>query len=210
MTHFQMTQKNIERDLNTLGERDDDFGRAIKEVGFPLERRVDPGFKTFMSIVVGQQLSVKAAATISGRLIDLTRPELTPETYLQLSEIDLQNIGLSRQKIRYGNGLARAVISGDFCTDALVKMNNEKAVRSITTLLGFGRWSAEMYLMFSLGRTNIWPADDLGVQEGVRRLKRLKERPKQKKMDAIAQNWSPYRSSAALLLWHYYANTPNL
>jgi DNA-3-methyladenine glycosylase II len=210
MIYFQMTQKDIVRDLKALGKVDDDFGRAIKEVGLPEERRADVGFKTFMGIVVGQQLSVKAAATIRGRLIEATKPNLTPEAYLKLSEEDLRAIGLSRQKVRYCDGLARAVISGGFKQDDLPKMENDEAIKSITALLGFGRWSAEMYLMFSLGRPDVWPADDLAVQEAVRRLKGLKLRPNQKEMDKIAKKWSPYRSAAALFLWHYYAKAPDL
>ena len=210
MIHFQMTQKDIERDLTALGKKDKDLGRALDEVGFPEERKVDAGFKTFMGIVVGQQLSVKAASTIRGRLNAATAPELTPNTYLTLSEQELRTIGLSRQKIRYGDGLARAVLGGKFRPDELPQMEDDEVLKTITVLLGFGRWSAEMYLMFSLGRPDIWPADDLAVQEAVKRLKGLKERPKQKEMDKIAKKWSPYRSSAALFLWHYYANTPNI
>ena len=210
MTNFRMTKKDIERDLKALADIDNDFAEAIKEVGFPEERKVEVGFKTFMGIVVGQQLSVKAAATIRGRLLDATKPKLTPEAYLKLTEEDLRAIGFSRQKIRYGDGLARAVISGEFNPSALEEMTDEEGLKAITALLGFGRWSAEMYLMFSLGRPDVWPADDLAVQEAVKRLKKLKERPKQKEMDKIAKGWSPYRSSAALFLWHYYANAPVL
>ena len=210
MTTFRMTKEDIDRDLKALADLDEDFARAIDEVGFPDERKVDTGFKTFMGIVVGQQLSVKAAATVRERLLEATKPELTPETYLNLTEEDLRAIGFSRQKIRYGDGLARAVVSGEFNPDSLEGMTDEEGLTSITALLGFGRWSAEMYLMFSLGRPDVWPADDLAVQEAVRRLKKLKERPKQKEMDEIAKNWRPYRSSAALFLWHYYAKAPVL
>ncbi len=90
----------------------------------------------------------------------------------------------------------------------LIKKSDEEVLETITALKGFGRWSAEMFLMFSLGRPDVWPADDLAVQEAVKRLKGLKKRPGTKKMDAIAKPWRPHRSAVAVFLWHFYSNAP--
>jgi DNA-3-methyladenine glycosylase II len=207
---FQLTQKRIEKDLDVLAGRDKVLARALIEVGYPQARRRDHGLQTMIHIIVGQQLSIKAAATITGRLHGLLGEVIHPAEFIALEDKQLRAVGLSFQKIRYGRGLCEKVLSGDFDAEALKRMSNEDAVESITALLGFGRWSAEMYLMFSLGRTDIWPADDLAVQEAVRRFLGLEERPKQKQMDAIGEQWRPHRSAAALFFWHYYKKAPEV
>ncbi|MEE8296101.1 MAG: DNA-3-methyladenine glycosylase 2 family protein, partial [Sphingomonadales bacterium] len=148
----------------------------------------------------------KAAATIYGR-VEAAMGEVIPENFLNKSDIELRGFGLSRQKIDYGQCLSRAVLDG-FKPKDLVKKSDEEVLEIITGLRGFGRWSAEMFLMFSLGRLDIWPADDLAIQEGVKRLKGLKERPKPKEMDAIGEIWRPHRGSVAIFIWHYYSNAP--
>ena len=163
-----------------------------------------------MRIIVGQQLSVKAAATINGRLIAATRPRLTSLSFLKLSDEDLRAIGLSGQKMRYGRLLSEAVKARTFRPATLARMEDSEAVEAITQLKGLGRWSAEMYLMFSLGRADVWPAGDLGVQEGIRRIKGLAERPVEKDMDGLAENWRPHRSALSLLCWHYLENAPDV
>lgn len=206
--NFKLGKNDLRRHLRALAKVDADIAAALKHVGYPAARQSAGGYRRLMNIIVAQQLSTKAAATIIGRLVDATAPRLTPPRFLALGAADLRAIGLSRQKIEYATLLSEAVAARRFVPGRLKHMPDEEALEAIVALKGFGRWSAEMYLMFSLGRPDVWPADDLAVQEAVKRLKGLKARPGQKQMDEIAEGWRPHRSSAAILMWHFYANTP--
>ena len=208
MTEFKLSEQNLKLSLDSLAKRDPALRLALDEVGYPDERRNDKGFPVFISIIVSQQLSTKAAATIKGRLLEKAGNIFTPESILQLSDEDMRSCGLSHQKIRYGRNLCEKVLDGSFDPDHLERMSDEEAITSITDLIGFGRWSAEMYLLFSLGRPDIWPTGDLAVQEAVKRIKKLNERPKPKEMDGLGEGWKPYRSAVSIFLWHYYAATP--
>ena len=205
---FQLTADTIKASLDCVAKVDEDVRRALDAVGYPDERRNVAGFPTFARIIAGQQLSVKAAATIVGRLHDLVGDPLSPRDILNHSFDELRSVGLSGQKVNYLLGLAEAVTEKRFLPDALPAMSDDEALASITALKGFGRWSAEMYLMFSLGRPDVWPADDLAVREAVRKMKGLDARPATKAMDRIAEPWRPHRSSVALFLWHFYKNAP--
>lgn len=210
MSEFLLSQAHLQADLDALAAIDADIATALASVGYPQERRNKTGFAIFLGIIVSQQLSTKAAATIKGRLFEKMNEIPTPQGFLVLEDDELRAAGLSRPKIRYGRGLCEAVLEGRFDPDALGTMRDDEVIEAITALLGFGRWSAEMYLLFSLGRPDVWPADDLAVQEAVKRIKGLDARPKQKEMDVVAAPWRPYRGAAAIFLWHYYARTPNL
>ena len=209
MTEFKLTQQDIKNSLDILAKNDPAIKAALGEVGYPNERRAETGFAVFMGIIVSQQLSVKAASTIKARVVDASGG-LTPKGIMSLSDEKLRGCGLSHQKIRYGRHLCENVLNGNFDPDHLHTFDDDEVLTRITDLLGFGRWSAEMYLLFSLGRSDVWPAGDLAVQEAVKRLKKLEERPKPKEMDEIAQAWRPHRSAMAIFLWHYYATTPAL
>ncbi len=207
---FALDKNSLILALDALSKKDFDLAAAVRQVGYPDERRRPAGFQTLMHIIIGQQLSTKAGATIVGRLHDAAAPDLTPESFLALDEAQLRAIGFSRQKILYGRGLSEAILDGSFSPHELESMADEGVLAALTALKGFGRWSAEMYLLFSLGRPDVWPADDLAVRVGVQQLKKLDERPGTKEMDAIAEAWRPYRGAAAIFLWHYYKKFPEL
>ena len=133
-------------------------------------------FESFARTIVGQQLSVKAAATIWGR-VELLASPFTPENVLKLKDEKLRAAGLSYQKIKYLRGLSQAVLDETFDPDALKKLSDEKVIEAITALNGFGRWSAEMVLMFALARPDVFSGGDLGLREGIKRVMKLKERP---------------------------------
>ena len=113
-------------------------------------------------------------------------------------------LGLSRQKQGYARSLAELVVSGALPLDALPE-DDEEAIAYLTKVKGIGRWSAEIYLLFAEGRADIWPAGDLAVQEGVKRILLLEERPTEKPTRELAENWRPHRGAAAIFTWHYYA-----
>ena len=210
MSDFALDKNALIQALDDLGAKDTGLANAVKQVGYPDERRRPAGFQTLMHIIAGQQISTRAAATIVGRLHDATAPVLTPESFLKLSAEQFRTIGFSRQKILYGTGLSEAILDGRFYPDSLAEMTDEEVLAAIMALKGFGRWSAEMYLLFSLGRPDVWPADDLAIRVAVQNLKHLPERPGTKEMDTIAEPWRPWRGAVAIFLWHYYKKFPEL
>ena len=157
---------------------------------------------------MGQQLSVKAAATIAQRVDDTVRGALQPESLLATAPDKLRAAGLSRQKIGYLQSLAQAVISGDLPIETLPELTDEEVEAAITAVRGFGRWSAHMYMMFSLGRPDIWPSGDLAVRVGFGRMMGWKDRPDEKKVIDEGSIFSPYRSALALLCWQFYSEAP--
>ncbi len=195
----------LHKALTDLAATDPILAQAIAQVGLPSARGRLPGFTTLLRVIVSQQLSTKAAATIYGRLTaKLKSEDPQPEAVRQLSIADLRSIGLSERKASYAHGLAEAVMNGTLDFDALSAMSVEDVITAISGLRGFGRWSAEMYALFSLGHTDVWPVDDLAIVVGLQRLKKLKERPNKKQMEKLGEPWRPYRGCVAIFLWHYY------
>lgn len=129
----------------------------------------------------------------------------SPSCLLERDFDTLRACGLSRQKQGYARSLCELVEAGAVDFDNL-PADDEAAIEELTQIKGIGRWSAEIYLLFAEGRADIWPAGDLAVQEGVKRLLELDERPKEKETRALAESWSPYRGAMAIFTWHYYAN----
>jgi DNA-3-methyladenine glycosylase II len=190
--------------IDRLAQVDEDVARALVRVGYPASRQREPGFATLLRIMVAQQLSTKSAAAIWARLEAACAPVVTAEHYLALDDAAFRTIGFSRQKMAYGRSLAEAVAGGTLDLDALATMPEAEAIGAISALRGFGRWSAEIYLLFALSRVDVFPADDLGLQVGMQRLKRLDARPSRKALDLLVETWRPLRGCGAIFLWHYY------
>lgn len=190
--------------IDRLAAIDLDVARALERVGYPAPRQREPGFATLLRIMVAQQLSTKSAAAIWARVEEACLPLVTAERFLALDGAAFKTIGFSRQKMAYGRGLAEATLAGALDVEALVTLPEDEAIAAISALRGFGRWSAEIYLLFALGRADIFPADDLGLQVGMQRLKRLEVRPDRKAMARLAEPWRPLRGCGAIFLWHYY------
>jgi len=206
--NFALSASDIKSSLDVLASNDSDVASAVELVGYPEERVNPQGFNTVLRVIVGQQLSVKAAATIWGRVQALAGETAGPDMYAQLSDEDLRAAGLSRQKINYVRSLCDTVTNGTLDFGALVTLTDDEAVKAITSVKGLGVWSAHMYLMFSLGRQDIMPVGDLAVRVGIGRIIGLEDRPTEKQCDEIGMRWKPHRSVMALLAWHYYANAP--
>ncbi len=177
---------------------------ALDRLGPPEPRVREPGFATLLRIVVAQQLSTRAAAAIWARLEQMLGPGCPPTAFLGRGEAELRAAGLSARKVAYGRGLARAVLEGGLAVEALAGLEDEEVVARITALAGFGRWSAEIYLLFALGRVDAFPADDLALQVGFQRLKGLPLRPDGRRLRALVEPWAPWRGAGALLLWKVY------
>ena len=202
-----MNKETIIKGLEEISRVDKDVANALPTFGYPEPRIRPAGIETFFSIVVGQQLSTHAAAAIMGRVRELL-PELNAQSILSKTDEELRGAGLSKQKIAYVKGLAEAILSGSFDTDILADLDDETAIKTITALKGFGPWSAEIYLMFSLQREDIFPSGDLALLIALQKLKGLDEKPTPKEAQAIIRHWSPWRSVGSLFLWHYYHGAP--
>src|SRR5688500_11033789 len=152
--------------------------------------------------IVSQQLSAKAADTIHGRVIAALEAEkATPEAILAIAEDQLRACGLSRAKVASVRDLATKVTDGSLVLDALDTLDDEAVIEAMTRVRGIGRWSAEMFLIFRLGRPDILPVGDVGVQRAMRALYGLRKHPSPARMTELARPWRPYRSVACWYLW---------
>ena len=201
-----LNEDTLAEGLKALGRMDSDVARALEEAGPPELRGREPGFEALLGAIVSQQISKAAAQTVWDRLAAATAP-LCPETVLALDDDALRAAGLSRQKANYARGLAEAVVNNTIDLDGLVELPDGAVVEQLVTMKGIGRWSADIYLLFALGRPDAFPADDLALMIGAQRLKRLEDRPNRTALTEIAEAWRPWRGPAALLLWHYYSVT---
>ena len=183
------------------------MARAYALVGLPPGRSRRAGFASLIGTICSQQMSTASSRAIMGRLNEAVK-KLDPKAFLALDDRALRGIGFSRQKIVYCRILAEAVASGELNLRALESLSDEAVVDELTKLKGIGRWTADIYLLFTLDRPDVWPVDDLALVVAVQRLKGLKTRPNAKKMLKIGEAWRPRRSAAARFLWHYYSNAP--
>lgn len=193
--------------LDELSRIDPDLRRACEEAGPPPMELREGGFAALLRAIVAQQVSNAAARSIWNRVTERVDP-MDPRQFLLLGEEGVRALGFSRQKIRYSMGLAEEIVSGRLDLLALEEMGDEAALTELVRLKGIGRWSAEIYLLFALGRPDIWPADDLALAVAVQRLRKLENRPCLKEMRVLGDDWRPWRSVAAIVLWHYYKLTP--
>ena len=182
-----------------LAKHEPRFAAALDLVGpLPLRRKPD-GFPQLLNAIVGQQVSVASANAIWAKLEAAGMH--TDQAIRKVDEDHMRSLGLSRQKARYACALANAGM--DY--DALRAAQTEDVIKTLTKVPGIGTWTAEIYAMFSLGRADIFASGDLALQEGARVLFDLDNRPNEKQMRAMAQDWSPWQSVAARILWAYYA-----
>jgi DNA-3-methyladenine glycosylase II len=179
------------------------FAGILAEAGPPRFRRRRNGFATLLHIILEQQVSIDAAAAMHRRLSEVCRP-LTPEAFLTLDEMTLRACGFSRQKAGYARNLAEKVRNGEFDFGRLAEADDESAQTALLALKGIGRWSSEVYLLFALGRADIWPAADLGLQMAVGERLVLGARPSEPELRRLGDPWRPWRSVAACLFWQSY------
>lgn len=180
---------------------------AMVEHGRPRSRKRAPGFATLVRIIVDQQVSVQAGAAIWARL-ETALGSVTPRAVLAAGEEGLRAAGLSGQKARYVMGIADAIVGGGLDLERLARCREDTIRRELTALKGIGDWTADIYLMFALGRADVWPVADIALQAAAGRLIGLDERPDAKGLLEIGERWRPYRSVAAVMLWHFYKRMP--
>ena len=197
-----LTANQLKASLDALGGIEPAFAAAIVRIGYPAPRIRDRGYDTMLRAIVGQQVSIKAAASILARVEAATGGVADPANVLATSDEDLRAAGLSRQKISYVKSLAQEVLSGRLDFHDLPD-DDEEAIAAMTQVKGIGRWSAEVYLLFAEGRVDIFPAGDLAVQIEIGRILGLDDRPTEKLVRELAEPWRPHRGAAAIFAWHH-------
>ncbi len=197
-----ITEDQLRASLDELARREPAFATALAQAGYPAPRTAEPGYLTLLRTIVGQQVSIKAAAALWNKLLAIIG-EPAPANILAASDEQLRSAGLSRQKASYARSLAEEVLSGQLDLGNLAEAD-EAAIAQLVAIKGIGRWSAEIYLLFAEGRPDIWPAGDLAVQIQIGRILGLPEKPSERRVRELAEDWSPHRGAAAIFAWHHY------
>jgi DNA-3-methyladenine glycosylase II len=202
---LSLTPEGYERARRLLMRRDPVLGAAIKRIGRcgMAERQRQDHLTALVGAIVSQQLSIKAAATIFGRFAALFPDNRIPgAAAIEALDADtLRGVGLSGQKIGYVRDLCARIADRRLDLESLDDLADEHVIERLTSVKGFGRWTAEMFLMFRLHRPDVLPAGDLGIVTAIQRLYRLRKRPDPRRILKMGEVWRPYRSVASWYLW---------
>ena len=188
--------------LDKLATIDADIAAALSRFGPPPDRSLPASFETLARSIIGQQISRTAASAIWTRMRD--QDHSNAPIIASKQPDDLMPFGLSRRKAEYLIGIADEIQSGRLDLAALAKMSGEDVQKRLVEIRGIGAWTADNFRLFALGDMDAWPANDIALQEGMKRLKLLDERPNGKMLETLGEAWRPYRGAGALMLWHIY------
>jgi DNA-3-methyladenine glycosylase II len=207
-----VTPADYERARRVLMRRDPVLGGAIKRIGpcGMADRQRKDHLTALTGAIASQQLSTKAAATIFGRFVALFPDSQIPHAAAihELSDTALRGVGFSSQKIGYLRDLCTRIVDGRLVLEELDVLDDELVIERLTAVKGFGRWTAEMFLMFRLHRPDVLPVGDLGIVNAIQRLYKLRNRPDPKRIFKMGETWRPYRSVACWYLWQTLKNEP--
>ena len=208
-----MTSAEYHKARLLLMRRDRVLGAAIKQIGACglAERQRKDHLSALVGAIVSQQLSTRAAATIFGRFVALFPDGHIPHAQAihALDDATLRGVGLSGQKVGYLRDLCARIADGRLRLEELEALDDEVVIERLTSVKGFGRWTAEMFLMFRLHRPDVLPVGDLGIVNAIQRLYGLRKRPDAKRMLKLGDAWRPYRSVASWYLWQTLKETKN-
>jgi DNA-3-methyladenine glycosylase II len=194
-------QRHLTIAVPHLRGRDPVLRRVIDVAGPCTLRPRRDRFEMLAGSILAQQLSTAAARTIRSRLVERAGGRLAAEPLLALSDEEFRLCGVSAQKAGYLRDLASRVASGSLPMNQLGRLSDEEVIERLTVVKGVGRWTAQMFLIFALGRPDVLPHDDLGIRNAIRRLYGLPEMPRRDEVDRIAEPWRPYASVASWYLW---------
>lgn len=199
--------ENFQELCNHLASQDLDLKLILENHGYPPMWTRENTFETLVHIILEQQVSLASAlATLNKLKEKLT--EITPEKILQLSDEEMRECYVSRQKNIYIKGLANAIVNGEIDLEKLSKMSNDEVRKELVSLKGIENWTVDVYLMFTLQRTDIFPIGDLAAVNALKRLKQLPTKSTREEILEISEKWKPFRSIASMMLWHYYLSAP--
>ena len=178
------------------------FKKVFDQIGLPQNRTMKQGFQSLAKIIIGQQISTNVANTIYNKLI--IDDVLNENKITSLSIDKLKQYGLSSQKSYYLKNLAELIQKKELNLRTLNKLSSEEISNSLIRVKGVGKWTINNYKIFVLQDINAWPAADLALQEAIKIINKIKLRPTEIEMEEIGNKWLPYRTAAALFLWHFY------
>ena len=181
---------------------DHTFKKVYDQIGPPKNRTMKKGFQSLAKIIIGQQISTNVADTIYNKL--MIDDILNENRLLSLSVNDLKKYGLSSQKSFYLKNLAELIHKKELNLNTLNKLSSEEINNSLIKIKGVGKWTINNYKIFVLQDINAWPSADLALQEAVKIIKKFQLRPNENEMEKLGNQWEPYRTAAALFLWHFY------
>ena len=200
-------QKNwslkILNSFKKLSELDEDLKFIINKYDIPFSRKQSNTFETLMRIIIGQQISRKAAESIYQKLKETKIT--TYKNFLNTEDKYLKKLGLSFRKIIYIKDLAKYINENKINLNEFEYLSSEEVYNSLIKIKGIGKWTINNYQLFVLEDCDAWPGGDLAIQEAIKNLKNLNTRPNENETNIIAEKWKPFRGSAALLLWHYHS-----
>lgn len=204
-----MVKKTIQRAQSHLKKRDKVLAKIITEVGpCTLGMAPRPPFDALVSSIISQQLSAKAADTIKARVISRLKAErpFSPDAFVRAKKSQLRACGLSQSKSDFILRLAKRVYSGDLDLSVISGYDDESAIQALTQEHGIGRWTAEMFLIFALARSDVFSFADAGIRRAIQLSYGFSEKPSEKDIETISSNWRPYRSYACWYLWQHLDN----
>ncbi len=182
-------------------KQDPKLAKIIKYIGDYQIKKRNNHFAVLVESIISQQLAGAAAEAIFARFKKLYPKFPTANHILNTKDSKLRSVGLSGMKVEYLKDLAQKIEDGKLKMRSLSKMSDDQIIEHLTQVKGIGRWTAEMFLIFSLGRLDVWPTGDLGLRKGVQMAFSLSELPKPKEVEKIGERWKPYRSVATWYLW---------
>ena len=198
-----LTQKTLALAARELAARDQLLAKIHATYGDPPLWQRATGFRTLVHIILEQQVSLSSAKSMLLRLETAIGP-FTPERFLELGEMRLRELGVTRQKSSYLLHLSESIVGGRLNFRGLARMSDDQVLVQLTGIKGIGLWSANIYLLMAMRRADIWPAGDLALAVAIKELKGLATKPAVEELDAIAEAWRPHRAVAARMLWQYY------
>ena len=199
-----VTARAFRAAVEQLTALDPALAAIVEAYGRPPVWRREPGFATLVLLILEQQVSLASAKAAFDRLTARLAGAVAPEPFLVLDDETLREVGFSRQKTRYVRALATAVLERTLDLDGLESASDEAARAALVSLPGIGPWTADVYLLACLGRSDVWPSGDIALQAAAHRAKGLPARPSAAELALLGEQWRPHRSTAAQLLWHMY------
>jgi DNA-3-methyladenine glycosylase II len=200
---ISLTDESYAAGIAYLCQVDPDLAGIYARYGPPPLWRRDPGFATLVHLILEQQVSTASAEAAMAKLKNAVEA-LTPDNFLKLSDAELRQIGFSRQKTAYCQGLARAIVEGRLDLAELDTLEDDEVRSRLVQLKGIGSWTADNYLLMALLRPDVIPVGDLALIAAVQQLKGLAARPSPAEVEQIASAWRPWRAAATRFLWHLY------
>lgn len=198
-----MNSQEVQSGINHIYKNDKNLAKIIDLSGkCPLKPKKNH-YLTLLGSIIGQQLSIKAAASIEKKFLDYFNSNPVPEKILSASDLELRSLGLSNAKVKYVKDLSQKIIDNEVSFKGISKMSNDEIITHFTKVKGIGVWTVHMFLIFTLARPDVLPIGDLGIKKGAMKVYKLKELPDEKKLVQLSKkhNWAPYSTIASWYLW---------